>query len=334
MPSILHQTSDKICGCDDPDTWRMSTVLRSLASPDALAELVERDWGIAIERVVLHRSLANDVYRVDPDRFLKVYRYGWRTPEEVGWECELIEHLVRQGIPVAPVTPRLDGALSGVWPAPEGPRPLVLMERIDGRRPKAPFAPGLHRAHGRLVARIHVAGDTFRSAHHRRPRDLATTLDEPLAQVLPLLSQDDQRRAVRLAEAARAGLTHSAPTRGICHGDATMDNVVIIGGTEAEPEIATYDFDLAGEGYLAADFPFSAKNWSQFLAGYTEVRAVAPADLAAQPWLDIIDVIEDLRFHLVVKPVWRGTESIDESWLDATLGDLREMAAKNLEEPS
>ncbi|HEY1487029.1 MAG TPA: phosphotransferase [Micromonosporaceae bacterium] len=312
----------------------MSTVLRSLARPDALADLLERDWGLSIERVVLHRSLANDVYRVDPDHFLKIYRHDWRTPEEVAWECELIEHLVGRGIPVAPVTPRLDGTLSGVWHAPEGPRPLVLMERIDGRRPKAPFSPGLHRAHGRLVARIHTAGDTFRSAHRRRPRDLATTLDEPLAQVLPLLSRDDRAMAVRLAEAARTGLAHSAPTRGICHGDATMDNVVIIGGTEADPQIATYDFDLAGEGYLAADFPFSAKNWGQFLAGYTEVRAVTPADLVAQPWLDIIDVIEDLRFHLVVKPAWRGTESTDESFLDETLGDLREMAAKNLEVPA
>ncbi|MEV6522006.1 hypothetical protein AB0M43_08715 [Longispora sp. NPDC051575] len=94
----------------------MSDVLRSLAHPEALGRLVAREWGVPVERVTLHRSLANDVYRVDPGHFLKVYRHGWRTPEEVAWECDLVAHLLAEGVPVAPVVGR-----PGVWHAPEGP---------------------------------------------------------------------------------------------------------------------------------------------------------------------------------------------------------------------
>jgi Ser/Thr protein kinase RdoA (MazF antagonist) len=304
----------------------MSDVLRSLARPDVLAEIVEREWGVPVDDVVLHRSLANDVYRIDPGHILKVYRHGWRTPEEVAWECDLIGHLAAAGIPVAPVTPRRDGSTSGLWHAPEGPRPLVLLHKIDGRRPAPPFDPGLHRAYGRLIARIHTAGDSFASVHRRRAADLTTMLDEPLAEVLALLSADDRSRAIRVAEAARTALTDNPPTFGLCHGDATLDNVLIVGGTDAEPDLVIFDFDLAGEGYFASDFPFGAKNWPHFLDGYTELRPVTPADLAAEPWTDTIDLLASLRFHLITKPAWRGAESTTEGWLDETLTDLQDLA--------
>ncbi|WP_018349915.1 phosphotransferase enzyme family protein [Longispora albida] len=304
----------------------MSDVLRSLARPDALGRLVEREWGVPVEHVTLHRSLANDVYRVDPGHFLKVYRHGWRSPEEVAWECELAGHLAREGVPVPPVVRRADGALSGTWQAPEGPRPLVLLETVEGHRPVPPFAPGLHRAHGRLVARIHAAGESFRPGHRRGGTDLAAVLDAPLAEVLPLLSAADRDRAVSVAAAARAGLAANPPLRGLCHGDATMDNVLITGGTEEEPELVVFDFDLAGEGFLIADFPFGSPNWGHFVAGYTEIRPVDRAGLAAEAWLDAIEVIAGLRFHLITKPAWRGAESQAEGWLDQALGDLRALA--------
>ena len=304
----------------------MSDVLRSLACPDALGALIEREWGVQVDAVVLHRSLANDVYRVDPSHILKVYRHGWRSPDEVGWECDLIAHLVDAGVPVAPVIRRLDGTMSGVWQAPEGPRPLMLLERVDGLRPEPPFAPGLHRAHGRLIARIHAAGDTFRSTHSRASKDLAAMLAEPVAQLLPLLSDADRDRVERLASAARIGLTESPPTWGLCHGDATMDNVIVVGGTEDEPDLVVFDFDLAGAGHTASDFPFAAKNWEHFRAGYTELRSITDTDLAAEPWLDVLDLIASLQFHLVTKPTWRGAESMAEGWLDQTLADLRELA--------
>lgn len=151
-------------------------------------------------------------------------------------------------------------------------------------------------------------------------------LDEPLRTVLPKLGNDDRRRAVRVAEAARAALTENPPTRGLCHGDATMDNVLIVGGTAGEPRLVVFDFDLAATGFLATDFPFGIDNWDHFLAGYREIRSVSDNDLAAEPWLAVIGVLENLRFHAVVKPQWYGAESTTEGWLDTAKIDLRTLA--------
>ncbi|HEY2793512.1 MAG TPA: phosphotransferase, partial [Micromonosporaceae bacterium] len=207
---------------------------------------------------------------------------------------------------------------------PEGPRAMVVMERVEGRTPVPPFAPGLHRAHGRLIAAIHRAGESFRSPHRRAPRDLASALDRPLREILPMLSDEDATIAADQAERARRWLTENAPTRGIVHGDATMDNVLIVGGTEDDPELVVFDFDLAAEAWLAVDFPFFAKNWPHFRDGYAEVRDITSADLAAQQSLGVIDTIESIRFHAVTKPQWRGAESQSEGWLEEALGDLRE----------
>ena len=88
-----------------------------------------------------------------------------------------------------------------------------------------------------------------------------------------------------------------------------------------------FDFDLAGVGWAAADFPYGAPNWDHFLAGYTEVRPVTADDLAAGPWIHAVGLIENLRFHLVTKPLWRGTESLAEGCLEEVLDGLGKLDA-------
>jgi hypothetical protein len=56
------------------------------------------------------------------------------------------------------------------------------------------------------------------------------------------------------------------------------------------------------------------------------VRALADADLAAVPWLQAIDLIGNLHFHLIHKPLLRGTESLGEGWYGSTVDALRSAA--------
>jgi Ser/Thr protein kinase RdoA (MazF antagonist) len=298
-------------------------VLRSLARPEMLGSLIEREWPLQVDRVTLVRSLANDVYRVDPGHFLKVYRHGWRTAGEVAWEAGLIAHLARSEIPVAAVTPRRDGSPAGIWRAPEGPRPLLLVQAIPGRQPAPPFAPDVHRAHGELIARVHEAGQTFRSPHQRRSQDPADRLEERLGELLPVLTVAQRAMASRVTAAAMAALAASPPGRGVCHGDATLDNVLVTGGTDHAPQLALIDFDLSGPGMLPADFPWGIGNWDHFLAGYANVRPVNPADLAAGPAITAANVIAGLHFHLIPKPRWRGEESTHEGWASQLLDHLQ-----------
>jgi Ser/Thr protein kinase RdoA (MazF antagonist) len=69
------------------------------------------------------------------------------------------------------------------------------------------------------------------------PQHLAALLDQALAEVGPLLPPADRAVADRVAAAARAGLLSSPPissppTPGLCHGDTTMDNVLVTGRSD------------------------------------------------------------------------------------------------------
>ncbi len=306
---------------------------RSLLDPDALLAQLRRDYRLAgLDRVVLVRSLVNDVYRVETTGaayVLKVYRHGWRSPDEVGWEGDLIAHLVGRRVPVSPLVTRSDGSLVGVLPAPEGPRPTTLAVFTEGKDPVPPFTGPLYRDFGRLIGRLHAAAAGFSSRHRRRPADLTQLLDRPLAAVLPRLADRPADRTAigTLAGEARRHLTELAAdglTRGICHGDVSMDNVRVT----PDGGLVLHDFDLSGEGWTAMDLcgVRATPWWDDFAAGYTEVRPLHPVDLRALPWLDVVGRIHNLRFHLVDKPAWRGTESWGEGYLDRELDALRDAA--------
>jgi hypothetical protein len=63
--------------------------------------------------------------------------------------------------------------------------------------------------------------------------------------------------------------------------------------------------------------------------GYQRVRPLRDNDLAALPWFTIVGNISTLKFHLVDKPMFAGTESVAEGWAERILIDLR-AAAKDL----
>ena len=140
--------------------------LRSLPTTDGVADLVRRRYDLDVARCVLVRSFVNEVYevRTSERRFvLKLYRHDGWTVEEVIWEAELVDHLVANAIPAAPVVSMTSGGAVGQLAAPEGLRPFLLSEYVEGRKPQKPFDDDLYRAYGRLLARLHEAGDTFRT---------------------------------------------------------------------------------------------------------------------------------------------------------------------------
>jgi Ser/Thr protein kinase RdoA (MazF antagonist) len=126
-----------------------------------------------------------------------------------------------------------------------------------------------------------------------------------------------------LADAVRNHLAQYSPGRGICHGDVSLDNLLVAGNG-----LALYDFDLAGVGYLASDFTGVASTpyWHAFKAGYTTHRPIPAEDEAAIPYLGVAGRISNLHFHLVDKPLIRGTESRTEGWADRELTGLRQAA--------
>lgn len=154
-------------------------------------------------------------------------------------------------------------------------------------------------------------------------------LDKPLLQLRAALADD--RESLRLVEDLAAGarqrlieLNDQGLDLGVRHGDVTLDNV-----HRTDDGLVIHDFDLAHVGWRIADLgsclatPFA----DAFRAGYTEVRPIRDVDEAALPWVQVVEVIGKLTFHLTDKAIWRGTESLGEGWVEGCLTELRALAA-------
>jgi Ser/Thr protein kinase RdoA (MazF antagonist) len=298
--------------------------LRSLPEPAALTTYLRDRYGLGFTGCTLLRSLVNDVYEVitaDARFVLKLYRYGGRAPDEIRWETGLSAHLVANGLRTPRVVALPDGDAVGLLDAPEGPRPFVLQEFLEGTTPS--YEEGVYREFGVLVARFHEMADSFVSEFPRRTAALSHSLDE----LRPHLAAAEENLLRALADAVRNNLAQYSPARGICHGDVTLDNLLATGNG-----LALYDFDLAAFGYRAADFTGVAATpyWPAFKAGYTTRLPITAEDEAAIPYLGVAARIANLRFHLVDKPLIRGTESRTEGWADRELTALKQAATELL----
>jgi Ser/Thr protein kinase RdoA (MazF antagonist) len=217
------------------------------------------------------------------------------------------------------VVPLLDADTVGLLETPEGPRAYTLSAYVEGSKPERPFTDELYAAFGAQVAAFHHAAGNYTSPYFRRPADVAHRLDEPLEQILAV-DNSEENLLRSLAVAVRNNLAQYSKA-GTCHGDVTMDNVLL-----TKQGLLLLDFDLAAVGPPAADFTGVATtpHWDAFKAGY---GAISAEDQAAIPYLQVVGSIFNLRFHLVDKPQFRGTESRAEGWAAAELDGLRAAAA-------
>ncbi|TDU90658.1 Ser/Thr protein kinase RdoA (MazF antagonist) [Kribbella voronezhensis] len=306
----------------------MIKTIRSLVDPSVLRDHLGEVYGVGFRECTLIRSFVNDVYHLasaEQSYVLKLYRAGGRQPGEVRWEADLATHLSNASLAVPRVVPLADGSEVGLLEAAEGARPYLLSTFVLGTKPRPPFTGELYRSFGELIATFHDAADSFRSPHPRLPADLHHNLETPLAEIAPLLAPADRELLERLAIAVQDHFAqHDGPSWGICHGDVTLDNILQNGDG-----LAIHDFDLSAEGYRATDFAGVAgtEHWSSFVDGYTTRRPIPAADLAAVPYSRVVGSISNLRFHLRDKPLFRGSESINEGWADGELGVLRQAAA-------
>jgi Ser/Thr protein kinase RdoA (MazF antagonist) len=317
----------------------MVSTLRSLFAVEALSAAVRASHGLDVTGCVLLHSLVNDVYALDTagGRYaLKVYRHGYRSIDEVAWELELTAHLAREGVAVPDIVPLSDGWLIGVLDAPEGPRAYAVSVFDDGAKPRPPFTDELYQAFGRLTAAVHDAADRFTTALPRSPLDVESLVVRPLDRLLPALADmpDDRAMVRALGEEAGRRLERLAArglTRGVCHGDVTLDNVL-----QGSRGLALHDFDRAAPGWPVGDLTGvrATPHWPAFADGYRKAlpgggrRELTDVDLAALPWFGVAARIVNLWFHLVDKPALRGTESRSEGWAEGELTALREAAAE------
>ena len=235
----------------------------------------------------------NDTYLVrdlTSSYYLRVYKYNWRTKEDIESELECLNYLSKNNISVSMPIKNIDGVYLNEVQAPEGIRYVALFTD----------ALGVHKDNltkeesyilGKNIANIHITTDKLEHTYNRFHIDLKHLVDEPLKNIEPLIKHrhEDYNYFKTIGEELKIIieklLPQTTPLYGICHGDIHLGNINF-----KENGISTmFDFDCFGYGFRAYDIavyrwhqeitkhnqaPENPKleQWNKFLEGYNEER--------------------------------------------------------------
>lgn len=274
---------------------------RSFVSADALAELIQEEYGLAIKPscklfTKMLRTQDNDHYLVrleDKKQYVaRVYqkdRYMHREQSdyefEMVWLAYLHEHHHRVGFPIK----RADGGYVGALDAPEGLRYYALFHYVEGE--EMPLTqPGLYFRLGQCMARIHLASAGFHTDLKRQPWDLEHLLDRPIERIkrnwgekraadfdLLLASADEARDQIMTLLEAR----QTPDVWGVIGGDFHTANTFVT----PRQDLSFINFDLCGYGWFAYDIAVFLANTNllnrpvelseAFFGGYFSVRPLS-----------------------------------------------------------
>lgn len=253
-----------------------------------------------ITRCRFHARGLNDTYKIETGTgksyFLRIYRAGWRTREQIETELAVLQHLARCNVSVSVPVVRTDDAVLTPLDCAEGKRWAVLFTaapggEVDFKR----FTEEQARRYGEAAAAIHRASEGLAENFQRPALDLDLLLNEPLSLIQPVIAhrRDDLAYVADLAKQLRSNVEcMTGLEKGFCHGDLHGHNAGF-----AEDVFTVYDFDCCGWGYRAYDlavFPWAfaiGENATErveamgqaFLMGYLRQRSVENIDIAAIP---------------------------------------------------
>jgi Ser/Thr protein kinase RdoA (MazF antagonist) len=268
---------------------------------DALQRHVLAGYPIGeITRCRFHARGLNDTYKVETSAgglyFLRIYRAGWRTREQIETELAALQHLARCNVNVSAPVVRTDDALLTPLDCAEGTRWAVLFTGAPGEEVDfKSFSEGQAFHYGEAAAAIHRATDSLAENYQRPALDLDLLLNEPLSLLRPMIAhrRDDLAYVENLATQLRLSVENTTELeKGFCHGDLHGHNAGY-----ADESFTVYDFDCCGWGYRAYDlsvFPWAfaiGENAPErieamgrsFLSGYLLHRPVKSIDIAAIP---------------------------------------------------
>lgn len=258
----------------------------------SIGDVVSQIYGLDIQKCIFLSQGLNDSYLFACEKtqyVARVYRHGWRSPGDVLFEVDYVEHLARRAAPVAKFIPSVDGAKVHSLECPEGERLLVLMECASGSEYEnhavvnsSPFE------YGKAVGILHNAAKDFQPKYNRPALNADHLIWQPMAKVeihfaefsedLAYLREVASRLAERIQTLDAAGLSKM-----VIHGDLTGGNA----NQNGDGLYTFFDFDCCGFGWQAYDLAVflwsliqnrKAQLWQDFLAGYRSVAELSAID--------------------------------------------------------
>jgi Ser/Thr protein kinase RdoA (MazF antagonist) len=303
----------------------------------AVARTVARDYALGdVADCVLLRRTFNHVYGLrfaDGRRAVaRLCAHRPRGAPNIDYEVALLAHARAGGASVAAAMPTRDGAPATAMALPEGERPLVVYEHLEGD-PPGDSVPDVE-ATGRGLALLHEAGQSYAGPASRYVLELPHLLHASLRHLCTAPTMDDGLRDEFTAIAGRLEARIAAMpglTRVHCHGDCHGSNNFMSDGPCGERIATFFDFDDAGPGYLSFDLAVylwamlprkvggtldanEQERWRAYLRGYRSVRPLPDADVAAIAPFVAVRQLWLMGEYSGRTAVW-GTQTMPASWL-------------------
>jgi Ser/Thr protein kinase RdoA (MazF antagonist) len=274
--------------------------IHSLVDVEALATLLERQYGLSGVRCQLIKGTIRDVYHVvtsGSDYVLCLYRHNARTAGQILAEIKLIETLHDADVTVAPPTRTVEGHLLFSVIVPEGERYATLCEYVEGDQLAKQPDTNTVKEYGRVVAQIHTVSDQMKHAIERPKIDFEFLVEQSIASFAYAAPQrkDDLTFLQEIAAVLKPkmeSLSTEKPLYGLVHGDIIPSNTLI----SPDGRLTIVDFDLCGYGWRSYDiatFLVEARYWNMgqkieqaFLEGYQSVRQLSVIEYEMLPIME------------------------------------------------
>ena len=243
----------------------------------------------------------NDSYKVSTANktfLLRIYRYQWRSLEEIQFEIDVLLHLKVNGADIAYPIATEKGDYIVTLATPEGRRHAILTTYIEGHELDL-SCPESAPLYGQHMAQLHQRSTHFRSNNNRFKLDVSHLITQPISRIKPFLAHRQcdwvfiTGYAQTLALALQDALNNSRDI-GLCHADLSGGNAHYDGN-----KITSFDFDCCAIGlrvYDLAVFKWSLIHnenkkilWEKFLKSYLLHRPLSTADL------QLIDILVSIR---------------------------------------
>jgi Ser/Thr protein kinase RdoA (MazF antagonist) len=310
-------------------------VYHSVISSDALVPTLKDlyDIGDDIKCRLLVNGL-NDTYELKTSTgkyILRIYKANWRNKQDIVFEIELLNHLIRKKIPVSGPLLRRNGGYLVELDAPEGLRFAVLFTYAEGGHSDNKESCDLY---GEQVAKMHLAMDDFKSFQERFTIDLNHLLKQPVQSIRNSLSHrpEDMDYLDSLSKLLSKSINQisSELEWGVCHGDLHGGNVYF-----HENSLTHFDFDCGGFGWRVYDISvflwgkvsgrekehFNNELWNGFLKSYQKYKVLSEYDIKAITLFVAIREIWLMGLHTGNSHIWGGWQN--DQYFDNRLQFLR-----------
>jgi len=308
-------------------------------STQSVAELLAEHYQLTQPiHCSFHYAGLHDSYRITSGTqqyIFRIYRSSWRSPEEIDFELNLLDHLASKTSQVAAACRTQRGGLSISFPSADGTRLAALFRFAPGGAPGNAITPEQSALLGRSVAEIHRLVRDFQCDALRPRLELPYLLDTSVHACVPYLSSEQRRYLTQLQTKLHAGipvLPREPDVYGICTGDVNPTNFHV----NDNQELTLFDFDQCGYGFRAFEIakyfssltalPTKSELTKTFLDGYQQIRQLTAQELATIPYFEIIALIWVMAIHVY------NVDRIGHRFLEAPLWTQRLKRLQLLEE--